>query len=234
MLESIVQKLSSLAESKIAEINFDPSRFNDELALKTEWTPCKWHGTNFKTHSFKQKSADLAEFSASMQVMLFAAIFFIAGVAVPAYFGLSFFRNNSNMLMFLPVLPLAGLFWVIVGIFILRKYAKPIVFDRQSGLYLKGRRKLPLHSADMGKTTDMAKLSDIHAIQILQEYCQDRTNSRSSSNESRPFYSYELNLILKDGSRLNVIDHSGKDRLVQDAEQLANFLSIPVWNAIPG
>ncbi len=37
---------------------------------------------------------------------------------------------------------------------------------------------------------------------------------------------YELNLILKDGSRLNVVDHGNRDALQGDARTLAEFLDV--------
>jgi hypothetical protein len=41
--------------------------------------------------------------------------------------------------------------------------------------------------------------------------------------------SYELNLVLKDGRRINVVDHGGADKIRTDAATLADFLGVPVW-----
>lgn len=43
-------------------------------------------------------------------------------------------------------------------------------------------------------------------------------------------YSYELNLVLKNGSRLNVVDHSGHGQLQDEAAQLAAVVGCPVWD----
>ncbi len=45
------------------------------------------------------------------------------------------------------------------------------------------------------------------------------------------YYSYELNLVLDDGSRINVVDHGNLDRLRGDAQTLSRFLDKPVWDA---
>jgi hypothetical protein len=45
------------------------------------------------------------------------------------------------------------------------------------------------------------------------------------------YYSYELNLVLDDGSRINVVDHGNLDRLRSDAQTLSRFLDKPVWDA---
>ena len=46
------------------------------------------------------------------------------------------------------------------------------------------------------------------------------------------YYSYELNLICSDGSRINIVDHGALRKLREDAALLAEYLSIPVWDAI--
>ena len=36
---------------------------------------------------------------------------------------------------------------------------------------------------------------------------------------------------MKDGSRVNVVDHGDLAHIRQDARQLAQFLDVPVWDA---
>ncbi|MDP6491172.1 MAG: hypothetical protein QGG69_05335 [Kiritimatiellia bacterium] len=59
--------------------------------------------------------------------------------------------------------------------------------------------------------------------QLLSEYCRSDKSS---------YYSYELNLVLQDGSRINVVDHGNKTKLREDAATLSEFLGRPVWDAI--
>jgi hypothetical protein len=56
---------------------------------------------------------------------------------------------------------------------------------------------------------------NVHALQIIQE----RVRSKNSS-----YRSYELNLVLKDGSRAGVVDHGSYEILKQDAEQIAGIV----------
>ena len=42
---------------------------------------------------------------------------------------------------------------------------------------------------------------------------------------------YEINLILHDSSRLNVVHHGNKKRIRRDAATLAEFLGKPLWDA---
>ena len=123
------------------------------------------------------------------------------------------------------ILPSLGLFlfggvFAAIGGALLYFHAAPIVFDTRRGDFWKGRvapyemaRQLP---------KDFAKLDRIHALQIVSEHCR-------SDNSS--YYSHELNLVLEDGSRLNVVDHGNGGLLRADALALGEFLSKPVWDA---
>ena len=68
----------------------------------------------------------------------------------------------------------------------------------------------------------LGKLEEIYAIQLLKEYCRGDKSS---------YYSYELNLVLEDASRINVVDHGKLNLIRSDAEKLAAFLDIPLWDA---
>ena len=45
---------------------------------------------------------------------------------------------------------------------------------------------------------------------------------------------YELNAVLKDGSRYNIMDHGDKKRMLEDAHELAERLSLPLVDALSG
>ena len=53
----------------------------------------------------------------------------------------------------------------------------------------------------------------------------ERCTGKNSS-----YYSYELNLVLDDGSRINVVDHGDLGRVVRDGSAVAAFLDVPFWN----
>ncbi|MCB0639092.1 MAG: hypothetical protein KDC54_20825, partial [Lewinella sp.] len=63
---------------------------------------------------------------------------------------------------------------------------------------------------------------EIHAIQLLRE--------RVRSKNSR-YFSYELNLVLRNGERLALMDHSKQDAIREDAQLLSRTLSVPLWDA---
>lgn len=112
-------------------------------------------------------------------------------------------------------------------------------FDRREGCFWKGRWKrgdgaLSIRRADLNARLekealkDYIDLADVYAIQLIKEYVP---GSRRSGSRS-PYYSYELNLVLKDGERMNVVDHGDLQRIRADAIQLGEFLgNLPVWDA---
>ena len=66
-------------------------------------------------------------------------------------------------------------------------------------------------------------MENIRAIQLIREYVRGNRNS---------YYSYELNLVCSSGDRINIVDHGSLRAIREDAEILANYLSLPVWDAI--
>ena len=67
----------------------------------------------------------------------------------------------------------------------------------------------------------LTHLSEVKAIQVLRE----RISSKNGS-----YYSYEINLVLADASRINVIDHGKHEAVIDDAELLATTLGVPLWD----
>jgi len=41
----------------------------------------------------------------------------------------------------------------------------------------------------------------------------------------------EVNLVLADGNRMNLVDHSNQSAIREDAQALSAFLDLPVWDA---
>jgi len=73
-----------------------------------------------------------------------------------------------------------------------------------------------------------AELEKVHALQIIAEICSNKTER---GRRTKTYHSYELNLVLEDGKRINVIDLTNQDRLRKDAGTLAAFLDKPIWDA---
>ncbi|MCI5139081.1 MAG: hypothetical protein D3922_11850 [Candidatus Electrothrix sp. AR1] len=97
----------------------------------------------------------------------------------------------------------------------------PVVFDKRKGFFWKGR-KVPYESGNWRDRKDCARLGEIHALKLIAERI---------SGKDRSYYSYEINLVMKDGSRIQVVDHGDKNKVQEDAKALAEFLGKPLWDA---
>ena len=217
MLKDILRKLSLLGQGQQP---LDRTKFNDPLALSIEWSPASSGGTNFRTHKLVEIEFSRVQFKAAIGALLFYAVFFFAGLGM----GIAFILENKifeefSLEAIAPVL--FSLIFVLAGGLMFYFGTAPIVFDKSVGYFWKGR-KSPQDSPEPGSIKKIARLEDIHALQLLSEYV---SGSKSS------YYSYELNLVLKDGRRIAVIDHGNLKRLREDAKRLSEFLGKPVWDA---
>lgn len=220
MFENIKQKLRDLAAA--GRPPFDPSQFHDPLAGTIEWTPTKSGGANFCTHKLQPVLDNRLEFHATAGAKLFCLLFLTVGLGGLVGAGVLATRGNEGVWPVI-VLGLFGLFFAAIGAGLLYGLTRPIVFDKASGYFWKGRKD-PQIALLRNEAGDFTPLRDIHAIQLLSER-QGSGKNRSS------YYSYELNLVLQDGTRVNVVDHGHRARIVEDAQTLATFLGVAVWNA---
>ncbi len=221
------QKLENFLKNiqQANKIKFNPTDLNDEIAVKTEWTPCKGGGSNFGTHKLKLISHNRAEFKVATGALLFSFVFILMGLSscfIP--FIMHFTEQGTEApfsLTFMITPSLVGILFAGAGSFLFRKFKTPIVFDLSLGYYWKSYTK-PNYDT-IRNIKEHCFIKEIYAIQLLQERC---TGDKSS------YYSYEINLVLKDASRINVIDHGNKKLIEQDAQELAIFLKKPLWKAI--
>ncbi len=192
----------------------------DPLAAKVEWTPARGGGANFRTSRIVMKDPERLEFRSSLGAKLFCLLFLCSGLAVMILIPISMYREgglgwNKNTLF--PIL--FGLVFSSVGGGLLYFMARPTVFDRRTGHFWKGWKN-PERMLDPEKLNSYTRLNRIHALQILAEYISGKSS----------YYSYELNLVLEDGSRINVTDHGDLKKLREDAETLSKFLGKPIWD----
>jgi hypothetical protein len=222
MFEKIKLSLRKLAELNRKE-PFDASRFNDPVALATEWLPAKSGGANFRTHKLKMIDFNRYEFRSSGLALFFYFIFFAVGISVFIVFAVNYSKSDIPLLesdLWMP--GLFGLIFTAAGTGMFAYGAKPIVFDRRAGYFWKCW-KAPDRAFNPDSLEEYTRLNDIHALQLLSEYVRSDKSS---------YHSYELNLILKDGTRINVVDHGDLNRIRDDARTLSDFLGKPVWDAI--
>ncbi len=220
MLRRLFQKMRGTVDEPDP---FDPSRFGDPVAEQTNWTPAKRGGANFRTRKLIMVTPNRIEFRASLAAKIFFASFLLGGMGFAVGVSISHFSTGTfpfNPDKLVPLL--AGMGFAIVGGFLLYFGTAPIVFDKSRGVFCKGRKARD-GVFDSNALKHFAGLEDIHALQLISEYCR---------GSKRSYYSYELNLVLSNGRRINVMDHGDCEKLREDAQTLSQFLGKPVWDAI--
>ena len=199
---------------------FDLTTLEDPIALKTRWSPLEAGGNSFCTHRLLSKQGRLhinnPNSALQMQVTLAANLFcfFFIGLGLVITGVVMDFINDPSVVSSGNLPPelasIIPLFFSVFGAgFLWRLHQKNVIFNKKEGIYISQRRSFPLN--------------DVHAIQLIREYVAGSKHS---------YYSYEMNLVLHNGERFNITDHGSLHAIRFDAEKLANYLNIPVWDMI--
>ncbi len=203
------------------ENGFDPTSLHDPVALLTSWDPASPGGSNFATHTLHMIHPQRAEFRCSVGMKLMSGIFLVFGTVIAGVFGRPLlagqFPTETDQLVPLGI----GVVFALIGAFLLRNALTPIVFDLGHGYFCRDRRK-PEHTMDPSRIKHHARLDDVHALQLVSEICRTKNGS---------YLSHELNLVLRDGKRIHVVDHGDLARLRNDARRIAELIRKPLWDA---
>lgn len=181
----------------------------EDIKKTTSVQPLKHGGASFKTHKLKS-SGNSIKYVATIGGVLFCLLFLIIGLIVlfiaikPAFINQSFKNINWFLILF-------GLIFSFAGGSILVDKLKPRVFNKTKNIYYKSF-----------SSSSSTPLNKIIAIQILGETVRGKDST---------YGSFELNLVLSDASRLNVVDHGNLKSVINDAYILSKFLNVPIWHA---
>jgi hypothetical protein len=205
-----------------------PKQFNDPLATEIDWNPTNQGGASFCSHKLKRRLIfpGTIGFKVTLRYRLFCGFVLMMGLVNLVGTPVVMARAKASWPEYIiPVI--LGLGFSSLGIWLSASGTKPRTFDRTSGLYWSGCRQPQnisrYDNAPQPRSESVsARLDNIYALQILSEWCGTTLNQQ--------YLSYELNLVLKDGTRLNVVDHGNLRRLRKDSQALAEFLGVPVWD----
>ncbi len=198
-------------------VNVEPEsvglQFKDPIAEKTEWEFVA--SGAIEATRLKLANTDSSKMEFTSNTMWIGIALTVASIIIGSIFVLEFVLGKVSFQSahFMPFLfSVAG---IVIGI-ILSSAVQHMVFDKYKGVFWKGwtigRAK---------KISCSAQLADIWAIQLIDEW-QEGEGS---------FLVYQLNLVLKDASRVNVFEDK-KHKLIRDlAKTIAEFLGTPVWDA---
>ncbi len=205
--------------------------FKDDFAKELEWDPATRGGVGFRTRTmvihgngtikFRPSLPSFAISTGSVAIGFWLiARFVMPGISARHYFydplgviRALYYQLQDQMSVGKISVTLFGLVFVVIGLVGLYKLFRPVKFDGFKRTFSKGypflRRKL-------------VSFDEIKAIQILSENCKDTKNNS--------FISYELNLVLKNKSRITVVDHSDVSEIRRSGDELSKMMFVPVWD----
>lgn len=226
MFERIKDKLEEMVEAKKREMEASIAQFDNPIAKNTAWHPIRRGGASFQTQYLKALADNQLKVVKTKGGMLFNLIFVVTGagaiIGSTLYF-IGVIGDGSEPLSFGGLL----LFYLFGGLFLLPGFltrGKQLTFDKSQNYAWRGK-KSPRDVMDV-ETDDFIPLNRIIGLQILKE----RVSSSSSNGRSRSYYSYELNLILDDHERMNVMDHGKLQKIREDGEKLSEYLDVPLFD----
>jgi hypothetical protein len=171
-----------------------------ERGSKFDWTPLRPGGTAYSTHRLVATNRGLV-FARSWRNWAWTLGGLLFAASLTAAGVLSLLRGS--FLGGFIVLPLGML--LVTGA-LMGLWSRAVRFEAEQRTVAIGGRRVPF--------------SEVFAVQLLGE--------RVREEEAPDFDSYELNLVLRDGTRLNVVDHANRGQLEQEAQQLARLIDCQV------
>jgi hypothetical protein len=194
---------------------------DDPIAKSIEWTEVTEGGANFGTHELHRVSGSRVEFQPRHPRSWYIAML-LMGVG-----GAIFVYIESGSINVAILAPLMFMGLCVFGWLILHFSMKPVVFDKHLGMFWEGRKQ-PDRIIGHGSAKCLGRIDDIYALQLIDTYI---TTGVSGDPDSHTYYNIELNLVMKDGARLNAMKHGDTVNLHKDAEVLSEFLGKPLWDA---
>ena len=186
---------------------------DSSLKSRVNTFPLNTGGSNFKTHKLVLHSISKVSYRPTIGVILFSLCFLVIGIGALC---VTMFNNFESCIPFWVALGF-GLIFSLAGSFLFYSMCRPRVFDKTSNNYYKG-----FSQKNISDLKNSARLNEIEALQIIGETIHDNDGS---------YDSFELNLVLNDASRINVVDHGNLKAIIKDAEYLSEFLDVPIWHA---
>jgi hypothetical protein len=198
-------------------------KFNDTLASEVSWTPLTDGGFSMKTHQIFEGNYNRIEFriTKSLLALCFALFIIGGGLFYALQFSTAFysFHFSDYTNYFLKTASFLVFFGSIGCYFY---YNTPKVFDKNLGIYFWGKEPTDIPAEN---NENSIFLKDIHAIQIIKFVQLD-----DDWKKSKVIDTFELNLIMKNLQRINVLAHSDLKEIKGSAKKISELLRIPIWD----
>lgn len=208
-------------------LDIDPHKFDDPIALQVDWSPVEKELLSaLRLKPRTHRNSRIITFNVNCGSFIFFSLFsFLPAFLCVGFLVLVVIRLISSIVQgdfdgiseewigFLIVLTMSLGFLYISFLHISelkRQRTKRSSFDLRSGHFMQGGLSYPINK--------------IHALQLI---------AKVDRGPGRTIIAHKLNLILVDGRRRNVNDHKSLKLIRRHACILADYLEIPIWDAVP-
>ena len=206
----------------------DPRYFDDPVALRTGWVPLSPGGSRYITNRLREIAPQVLSFQPTAyrhyQSLVHLLALLVFGNALIA----SLLRDELNINRPNEWWVISALSQILVGCCVtLVLLNRSVIVDGNAAQVrlglpsLKWLNQFPWLRRLLCRSVPFA---EIYSIQLLDEEVR---NPREQM-----FWSYELNLVLRDGKRINLIDHRNQREIRWDAGDLSRMLNAPIWDFI--
>ena len=190
-------------------LNNKPNRVhpgNDPVAEITHWQSMASGASNFKMQEFITTDTGI-KVRVSFEVRLFCWAFILVGL-IPALMEYAISWQDLDSIIS-PLVSFYGVF-ILIGVILRWIFIKnEIEFNQSARIIITSDKQY--------------SFSNVYALQVISSIAGGHGNGIFRNNE--------LNLILKNGNRINILNHGGKTAFYKQEEQLSKLLNVPVWQA---
>ena len=206
----------------------DPCYFDDPVAMRTGWDPLSPGGSRHTTNRLREIAPQVLSFQPTAYRHYQSLVHLLALLVFANMLIVSLLRDELNINRPDEWWVISALVQILVGCGVtLVLLNRSIVADGNAAQVrlglprLKWLNQFPWLQKLLCRSVPFA---EIHSIQLLDEEVR---NPREQM-----FWSYELNLVLCDGKRINLIDHRDQREIRWDAGDLSRMMDVPIWDFI--
>lgn len=190
----------------IRGFNHKPTRtspFNDPVAQNTYWQSASTFASNFPTQKLLQTNKGYRVVMSTELFLICQCLIFMGLVPILIDHLIAGTRLLDGLSSAYGVLILIGVaLWGVLTL-------NTTEINTQERTIKKGKQRY--------------SFNQVHALQVITTLAGGRGHGI--------YKNYELNLVLKDGERMNLLNHGGEVEFEQQTERLSKLLAVPVWEA---
>lgn len=222
-VKTFMEDIQKKALEKQERFNNYISSIDEEIVKNSSFIPLKRGWTNIKSHDLIIENNWNYLFKVKWFFPeAFLGIFFIPIITTIIILYSKNFEVNNMFWEFLWLIIYSIIFsWLAWLIFY--SLHRSYIFDFQNWYFYDTiyTQKLFEFLRDEKYKNKIISLKEIQALQIISE----RVHGKNTT-----YTSYELNMILKNSSRVNIIDHWNLEEIRKNASELANKLWVKVYD----